>query len=66
MLTKTIVTLVAAMSLLATSSALAGSAGTRTSQSQMCMQLVAAKHLKTHAEKTAEYQKCRTDPANYK
>jgi hypothetical protein len=56
----------AAIFLGAVSLALAGNAGTRSSQSSMCMQLVAAKHLKTHDEKSAEYQKCRTDPSNYK
>jgi hypothetical protein len=41
-------------------------AGQKGNEGRMCFQLVAAKHLKTKAEKTAEFDKCKTDPMNYK
>ena len=54
------------LSLLATPTAFAGSAGQKTSISPMCRSMVAAKHLKTQQEKMDEYNKCKGDPANYK
>ena len=53
-------------SLLATPPALAGTAGQKSTMIAVCRQAVGDKHLKSKDERQSEYQKCMSNPQDYK